>query len=170
MFSCLPAPSLGVWSSWKACAHLGQESAPSGAGPGSPCPLCSLKPQITCEVGAVPRSLFISPRCAWQAQPSLMTPCLPACPLCWSRRGGVQPSLSCGFFFHCVRPQGPARLPARRWAGTEGPTLTRPAQLWTSCAPRFGDPEASSRRVSWGWGTCPELGRRAPSPSTHRSL
>ena len=137
-------------------------------GPGSPDPLSSPEPPITCgHAGAASGSFSALPRCAWQAQPSL-NDTLPASPLAGVGGEGARPSLGCGFFFHCVRPQGPARLPAAGWhRGIHSHPCLPPLQ--TPCAPRFGHLEASSQRVSWGWGTCPLLGVECPFP-THPSL
>ena len=149
----LPIPSPGLWSPQKACVHLGQESGPSTSRPQLPRP--PLQPETSNYLcgGAAPGSVSILPRCAWQAQPSL-NDTLPACPPAGVGGEGARPSLSHGFFFHCVRPQGLACLPAAGWhrGAHSDPRLP---QLQTSCAPRFGDPEASKQRVSWGWGTCP---------------
>lgn len=100
---------------------------------------------------------------AWQAQPSL-NDTLPACPLCWSRRGGGPAGLSCGFFFHCVRPQGPACPPAHRWAGAEGPTLTRPTPtLDMMCSP-FRGSRGFQPEGELGLGGLPRAGGGAPLP------
>lgn len=124
------------------CPHLYQESyhpweRPSLPAPPPPAP----NPKLPAD-GAV-LELSILPNALTDPTPSLMTPC---CLLLREGRGLAQPG--CGFFFHCVRPQGPESLPCCR-AGTKGhsdPCLFQPQ---TPCAPHFGDPEASCQRVSW---------------------
>lgn len=147
-------PFPGPWSPQKAYVYLGQESGPSTSGPWLPRP--PLQPKASNYLwarGSCIRELSTLPRCAWQAQPSL-NDTLPASPLAGVGGEGARPSLGCGFFFHCVRPQGPARLPAAGWhRGIHSDPCLPPLQ--TPCAPRFGHLEASSQRVSWGWGTCP---------------
>lgn len=71
--------------------------------------------------GCCIKEVSIWPRCAWQAQPSL-NDTLSACPPAGVGGEGARPGISCDFFFRCVRPQGPARLPAAGLA--QGPTLT----------------------------------------------
>lgn len=72
------------------------------------------------------REPSIWPRCTGQAQPSL-NDTLPTCPLAGVGGEGAWPSLSCGFFFHCVRPQSPAHHPI---AG-----LAQRVPLWPLSAP-----------------------------------
>lgn len=98
-------------------------------------------------------SFSLLPNAHTDPTPPLMTPC---CLLLREGRGLAQPG--CGFFFHCVRPQGPDPCPAVALAprATLIPCLSQPQ---TPCAPRFGDPGASCQRVSWRWEPCPWLGR-----------
>ena len=165
MYPHLPFPPLGFWSPQKACAHPGQESRPSlhKQAPAHR-PLSLLKPQSTCGAGrhctGEPGSLCILPRCAWQAQPSL-NDTLPACPLAGVGGEGAWPSLSCGFFFHCVRPQGLARLPAAGWhrgAHADPPPAPTPD---TMCSP-FRISRSFQPEGEWGRGIRPLLGRSAP--------
>lgn len=94
-----------------------------------------------------------------QAQSPLMTPC----------PGRGPPLRSCGYFFHCVRPWGPALLLACLPPGwlAEGPAVTLPSQLQPSCAPLFGDLEASSQRVSLGMGRPVPGGEGSAHPLDH---
>lgn len=140
-----------------ACAHLCQVSGSTLEQVLTACaPSSSPKPQITCR-WCCPGAFPSCPMRTQTQPPPLMTPC---CLLLREGRGLAQPG--CGFFFHCVRPQGPDPCPAvaRAPRATLIPCLSQPQ---TPCAPRFGDPGASCQRVSWRWEPCPWLGR-SPLP------
>ena len=76
---------------------------------------------------------------------------------------GAQPSLGCGFFFHCVRPQGPARLPAAGWhrgIHSDPPPAPTPD---TMCSP-FRASRSFQPEGELGMGDLPLTGGGVPLP------
>lgn len=169
MYPRLPIPSPGLWSPQKACVHLGQESGPSTSRPQLPRPPLQPETSNYLYCGDAPGSVSILPRCTWQAQASL-NDTLPACPPAGVGGEGARPSLSRGFFFHCVRPQGLACPPAAGWhrGAHSDPRLP---QLHTSCAPRFRGSRSFQAEGELGMGDLPLAGGGVPpSLPTHHSL
>lgn len=121
-----------------ACAHLCQVSGSTLEQVLTACaPSSSPNPKLPAD-GAV-LELFHLAQCTHRPNPPLMTPC---CLLLREGRGLAQPG--CGFFFHCIRPQGPDPCPAVALAprATLIPCLSQPQ---TPCAPRFGDQKLPAR-------------------------
>lgn len=114
-------------------------------------------------------SFPILPNVHTDPTPPLMTPC---CLLLREGRGLAQPG--CGFFFHCVRPQGPDPCPAARrphGAATKGHSDPLPVPTsGTMCSPFRGSrnflPEGELEM-----GALPLVGEESTSPPTiHRAL
>lgn len=107
--------------------------------------------------------------CAWQAQPSL-NDTLPACPLAGVGGEGAWPSLSCGFFFHCIRPQGLAQLPA---AGlVQRGSLTQPAPFPDIMCSPFRGSRGFQLEGELGMEDLPQAGEgiRLPRPPIDHSV